>query len=146
MAQGKLEAIWLKTVKRGPMQSVQHASLVAGKGIQGNADFGGKRQVTIIEKEIWDLLQAQTGEVVDPSTRRANLMISGVALKDSEARILCIGHCRIHIQGETKPCAQMEQAVTGLQDKMALMWRGGVWGDVLDEGEIRLGDTVSWEQ
>lgn len=145
MAHGKLEAIWLKTAKRGAMQAVPDAALVAGKGIRDNADFGGKRQVTIIEKEIWELLAGQTGEDVDPAARRANLMISGVELKDSVARILRIGNCRIRIQGETKPCAQMDQAVFGLRGKMELMWRGGAWGEVLDAGQIRIGDAVRWD-
>lgn len=145
MVHGKLEAIWLKTAKRGAMQAVPDAALVAGKGIRDNADFGGKRQVTIIEKEIWELLAEQMGEDVDPAARRANLMISGVELKDSVSRILRIGDCRIRIQGETKPCTQMDQAVFGLRGKMELMWRGGAWGEVLDAGQIRIGDGVRWE-
>lgn len=145
MAQGALEAIWLKTAKRGAMKAVDTASLVTGQGIRGNADFGGKRQVTIIEQEVWELLRGQTDNQAKPTDRRANLMVSGVELKDSAERILRIGNCRIRIQGETHPCGRMEQAVTGLQDKMAIMWRGGAWGDVLDDGEIQLGDAVTWE-
>ncbi len=145
MGQGTLEAIWVKTAKRGPMKAVSTASMVAGKGIVGNADFGGARQVTIIEKEVFELLQSQVSEDVAPSDRRANLMVSGVDLRDSASKVLCIGDIRIRLQGETRPCGRMEQAASGLQDKMALMWRGGAWGDVLDEGEIQLGDTVAWE-
>ncbi len=145
MAQGALEAIWIKTAKRGAMKSVSSAALVAGKGIVGNADFGGARQVTLIEKEVWDLLQTQLKQAFDPAARRANLMISGVDLRDSTAKVLCIGDVRLRLQGETRPCGQMEQAVSGLQDKMSLMWRGGAWGDVLDEGEIRVGDVVTWQ-
>ena len=33
------------------MQQVTAASLVKGQGIEDNANFGGRRQVTIIEKE-----------------------------------------------------------------------------------------------
>ena len=69
MAAGKLEGIWLKTTKGGPMQQVTAASLVKGQGIEDNADFGGRRQVTIIEKENWELLCSQMGEDLDPSTR-----------------------------------------------------------------------------
>ena len=144
MAAGKLEGIWLKTAKGGPMQQISAASLVKGQGIRGNADFGGRRQVTIIEKENWDLLCSQMGRDLDPSVRRANLMVSGVRLLDTESQVLQVGSVRIRVQGETQPCHMMDQACYGLRAKMALMWRGGVWGDVLDEGQIQVGDEVDW--
>ena len=145
MAAGKLEGIWLKTAHGGAMQKVSAASLVQGKGIKGNADFGGRRQVSIVEKENWELLCSQMGQELEPSVRRANLMVSGVRLIDSESKVLQIGAIRIRVHGETQPCHQMDQACYGLREKMALMWRGGVWGDVLDEGQIEVGDEVDWE-
>ena len=144
MAAGKLEGIWLKTTKGGPMQQVTAASLVKGQGIEDNADFGGRRQVTIIEKENWELLCSQMGEDLDPSTRRANLMISGVPLLDTESKVLQIGDIRIKVQGETVPCSMLDAACFGLREKMAIMWRGGVWGDVLDAGQVQVGDEVNW--
>ena len=145
MAAGKLEDIWLKTAHGGPMHKVTAAALVQGQGIKDSADFGSRRQVTIIEKENWELLCAQMGQDLEPSVRRANLMVSGVPLLDSESKVLQVGAIRIKVQGETQPCQMMDQACYGLREKMALMWRGGVWGDVLDEGQIEVGDEVDWE-
>jgi MOSC domain-containing protein YiiM len=73
---------------------------VAGWGISGNADLRGRRQVTIIEREMWDELMRETGGAVDPSARRANLMVSGVSLVESRGRVFRIGRCRIRIAGE----------------------------------------------
>jgi hypothetical protein len=38
----------------------------------------------------------------------------------------------------------MDEAVTGLQAAMASHWGGGVFAQVLDEGEITIGDIVEW--
>ncbi len=40
---GTLEAIWLKRVRGGPMDPVASAELVAGRGLVGNANQGGRR-------------------------------------------------------------------------------------------------------
>lgn len=74
---GKLLAIWVKRAHRGPMDPAEEATLVAGQGIVGNADQGRRRQVTIIEAEIWASLMATTGGNLGPSRRRANLMVQG---------------------------------------------------------------------
>jgi MOSC domain-containing protein YiiM len=141
---GKLESIWLKRMKNGPMDATDQAALKANRGLVGNANQGGKRQVTIIEKEIWEAVTTKLGAAVDPSARRANLMVSGIHLADSRRRILRIGNCRIRIYGETKPCEVMDEAWPGLRQAMYDNWAGGAFGEVLDDGEITVGDSVQW--
>ncbi len=142
--QGRLEMIWIKRAKRGPMDPAGRATLVAGNGLLDNANQGGKRQVTIIEKEVWARLMQQLGSNLDPSTRRANLMVSGTPLEGSRGRTLKVGQCRLRIAGETKPCELMEQALPGLKNAMYENWGGGAFAEVLDDGEISVGDSVGW--
>jgi MOSC domain-containing protein YiiM len=144
MNKGKLSKIWIKRMKRGSMDSVGSAELVAGRGLVGNANQGGRRQVTLIEEEIWEKLMEKFESKLPPSTRRANLMISGLELANSRGRILRIGDCRIRVYGETKPCEQMEEALPGLKDAMFDDWKGGAFGEVLDNGQINIGDEVWW--
>lgn len=139
---GRLEAIWIKRAIRGPMDPAEHATLVTDRGILHNADQGGKRQVTIIEREVWDTMMAELGADIDPAARRANLMVSGVSLADSRGKILDIGGCRIRIMGETRPCEQMDAALPGLRRAMARPWGGGAYGVVLNDGDISIGDPV----
>jgi len=141
---GRLEAIWLKRMRRGPMDAVERAVLQAQQGLVGNTDQGGRRQVTLLEHEVWQALMAQVGATLPPSVRRANLLLSGVRLVNSRKRVLGIGTCRIRILGETKPCEWMEEACPGLQKAMYDTWAAGAFGEVLDDGAIAVGDVVRW--
>lgn len=142
---GRLEQIWIKRMKKGPMDARDTATLVAGRGLVGNADQGGKRQVTILSKETWSRITADLPEAPPPAARRANLLVSGVDLVAARGKTLRIGARRIRINGETRPCEQMEAAASGLQAGLSEPWGGGVFGEVLDDGEIRVGDEVEVE-
>lgn len=141
---GRLETIWVKRMKRGPMDSVNKATLRIGYGLIGNADQRGKRQITLLEREVWDGLMKQVQGSLPPSARRANLLVSGLSLSHSRKRIILIGHCRIRILGETKPCERMDEVWLGLRSAMTTSWSGGVFGEVLDDGDIIVGDSVLW--
>jgi MOSC domain-containing protein YiiM len=141
---GQLKAIWLKRMKGGPMDAVPQATLKAHQGLAGNANQGGKRQVTLIEQEMWQEVMAALNASLDPAARRANLMLTGIQLKDTRHRILKIGDCRIRIYGETRPCEVMDEALPGLKNALDKNWGGGAFGEVLDDGPIAVGDTVQW--
>ena len=142
---GRVEGIWLKRMRRGPMDPVAEARLVAGRGLVGNANQGGKRQVTLIEREAWDAMMRELGAALPPTTRRANVMVSGFPLVRSRGRVLRVGGCRLRVYGETKPCERMEEALPGLRATMFPEWRGGAFAEVLDDGTIRVGDDIQWE-
>jgi MOSC domain-containing protein YiiM len=144
VADGQIAAIWVKRFQRGPMDPASRATLVAGQGIIGNADQGGKRQVTIISGEAFDVLRDELGPALDPSMRRANLMVRGIALGQIRGRALAVGQVRILVHGETRPCELMDESLPGLRAALGRDWRGGVYGEVLDDGEIQVGDAVRW--
>ncbi|HEX7153792.1 MAG TPA: MOSC domain-containing protein [Thermoanaerobaculia bacterium] len=141
---GEVVAIWLKRMKRGPMDPVASAELIAGQGLRGNANRGGRRQVTIIEEEVWAEVQAQLSPTIPPTARRANLMLRGIRLEKTRGKILAIGSTKIRVYGETRPCEQMDAAYQGLRKFLDPHWRGGVCGEVLEGGEIHVGDAVAW--
>ena len=142
---GRLEQIWIKRAHRGLMDPATAAVLEAGKGLVGSANYGGRRHVTIISAERWAQLEAELGSEIDPSARRANLLVSGIELAETRNRVLRVGSCRLLIGGETRPCERMEEAATGLQSMMRERWGGGAYGEVLDDGEIAVGDEVRWD-
>ena len=142
---GTVRAIWRKRSKGGPMDPLESARLEAGGGLEGNADYGGSRQLTVISEESFRDVDEALGRRVDRRLRRANLLVEGVDLVESRGRILRVGEAEIEIGGETRPCRQMEESCPGLQDALGPGWRGGVWGRVLADGEIAVGDPVRLE-
>jgi MOSC domain-containing protein YiiM len=142
---GRIERIFIKRAKRGPMDPAPRATLVAGRGILGNANQGGTRQVTIIAAERWDELMRALRADLDPGARRANIVVSGMDLEESRGRTLKTGPCRLLIRGETRPCEQMEAAWPGLQRAMRERWGGGAFAEVLAGGDITVGAGIDWE-
>ncbi len=143
---GKLEAIWLKRTRGGPMDPVDEAVAVAGRGLEGGVDFDSDRHVTLIEREVFDRLRGSLDDSVEPAMRRANLLVSGIRLEHARDRMLAVGDLRIHIRGETRPCGQMEEACEGLLDALDSHWRGGAHGRVVNDATIAVGDEVRWEE
>jgi len=140
-----LHQIWIKRVHRGKMDAANRATLVTGRGLVGNADQGGKRQVTLIELGRWQELMVRVGGDLDTGSRRANLVIDSLDLFDSRGKTLRIGSVRLLVHGETRPCERMDDALPGLQTAMREQWGGGVFAEVIEGGEIAVGDAVGWE-
>jgi MOSC domain-containing protein YiiM len=140
-----LTAIFVKRARGGRMDSRLTAVLEPGRGLAGNADRGGRRQVTLLSEERWRELMAEVGASLGPEARRANLVISSIDLEDTRGRVLRIGACRLRIGGETRPCEQMEAAAPGLQKAMRERWGGGAFAEVIEGGPVAVGDAVSWE-
>ncbi|NBD15966.1 MAG: MOSC domain-containing protein [Cyanobacteria bacterium] len=145
MAAGRIEAIWIKRFKRGPMDAVAAAEMVAQRGLVGNADQGGRRQVTVIDAEVWETVMMELGVNIDPAARRANFLVRGLELANSRKRILQLGECRIQIFTEAKPCERMDEIQPGLKRALYHHWRGGACGQVLIGGKVRIGDRVRWQ-
>jgi len=141
---GRLQAIYVKRFKRGPMDPRDAAILIAGQGLLGNANKGGRRQVILLEEEAWAAAVAEIGVDLDPATRRANLLLSGVRLEGTRGRTLRIGPTLLRIWTECTPCYQMDQAHPGLKEALRPRWRGGACAQVIEGGEIRVGDEVAF--
>ena len=142
---GHVERIWLKRCRRGPMDAVARAEALAGRGLAGNVDQGGRRQVTVIARGRWDRVNEALADDVDPALRRANVLVAGIDLEATRGRVLRIGACRLRILGETRPCERMDEGYPGLRAALEPTWGGGAYAEVLEGGPIAVGDRVTWE-
>ena len=143
---GELLNIWIKRESGEPMHPVESARLEAGRGLVGNADQGGRRQVTLIDVDKWAETMRELGDPgVDPVARRANLLVRGLDFEQSNDRVIRLGECRLKVRGETRPCQQMDRAWQGLRAALKPGWRAGAFAEVLDGGEITIGQAMAWE-
>lgn len=141
---GRIAAIWIKRAKLGPMDPVERARVCAGVGLEGNADQGGRRQVTLIDLARWRDAEAAVGAPVAFTARRANVLTEGIDYLESRGRMLTLGGVRIRIHGNTRPCERMNEAHPRLQEALLPDWRAGAYGELLDDGEIAVGDAAAW--
>lgn len=146
MSDSRVVALYLKRAHRGPMDPVREATAVAGLGLEGSVGRSRRRQVTLLELENWQQGTADVGSDADPSRRRANIVVSGIALARTRGRVLRIGDVRLAVGGELTPCERMDEVHPGLQAALRPDWRAGVFAQVLDGGVIRVGDPVQWEE
>ena len=143
---GRVEALWLKRAIRGPMDPVHEATLVAGDGIDGDANRGvSQRQVTIIDVDVFDRVRDHLPDAT-PAMRRANIMVRGIPLAESRDQVLKLGSVSVRIRGETRPCERMDEQCDGLTAALEGGWGGGVYGIVLEGGTVRVGDSASLER
>ena len=72
----RLEKIWTKHFRRGPMDAQSTAQVRARAGLLDNVDQRDFRQITIIPQEQCQTVTAAIGVKAEPSIRLANLLVS----------------------------------------------------------------------
>lgn len=139
---GVVKSIAVRGASRELMQERQQVEVTLQGGIVQDYRGTGLRQVTFLDTAQWQEVLAELGVDLPWHTRRANVLIEGVDLPTSVGRRLQIGACRFAIGGETTPCPRMDELQPGLRSILVPSMRGGVWGKVLQGGELRVGDSV----
>ena len=145
MPRGQVHSIFLRFQSRLPASSVDSVIAIPEQGLSGDHHTkGGLRQVTLLSLPTWREVCQSLGISLNPKLRRANLVLDGITFDaNSLGKILQIGAVQIRIRGETLPCRLMDEAHPGLKDARA-NWRGGVYGEILNNSEIRVGDSAFW--
>ncbi len=141
---GTLLALAIAPKKRAAMVTLERATVTRDGGVEGDAR--GRRpgrQVTLVFNDDWQAACAVLGLTLPWTTRRANLLVDGIAVPDRIGARLRIGPVVLEVTEETKPCGLMEKAVSGLKAALKPEWRGGVCCIVVEGGEIAPGDAVA---
>ncbi|MCU7933090.1 MAG: MOSC domain-containing protein [Candidatus Thiodiazotropha sp. (ex Codakia rugifera)] len=154
---GRIEGIYLRPKRRGPVQAVDSALAVAEHGLEGDHSgnysakrlTAGTRQVTLIQAEHLPVIASfLASDSIDPSLLRRNLVVSGLnlvacrTLLKNHPLVLHIGdQVILGLTGNCAPCSRMEEAL-GIGGYNAMRGHGGVTASVIKGGYISLYNAV----
>ncbi|MGW0324667.1 MOSC domain-containing protein [Nocardia sp. NPDC003183] len=152
---GIVKGIYTAEIAGAEMISHESALLVPDRGIDGDRYATGRghyshrphpdRQVTIIEQEVLDAIEIETGIRLLPEESRRNVVTAGVRLNQLLGTEFWLGNCLLFAGRENTPCAYLEQLI-GLPVMPALMGRSGINCRILTGGVAYVGDTVGAEK
>jgi MOSC domain-containing protein YiiM len=130
---------------RAPMQTKVETMVSKVAGVED--DFKrkpGKRQVTLLSLEQWQLACDEVDVTLPWTIRRANLLVDGVSFDSTMVgKQIKIGHLILLVTGETDPCPKMDAQHQGLTQALTPDWRGGVCCRVIADGRVKVGDKLS---
>ncbi len=142
---GKVEWIGVRTKKIEDLSVVESITVKKGAGLVGDhfkASLSGKREVTLIQKEHLNVISSiLEGKKIDPKLVRRNIVVSGINLLSLKSQLFRIGCVILETTGVCAPCKRMEENL-GPGGYNAMRGHGGITASIIEEGEIKLDDTV----
>ena len=151
--QGTVVLLAVAPQAEAPMQLVTQARALPGRGLEGDryavgagtfSPRGGHKpgyELTLIAAEVVEELTARDARLDFASTRR-NVLTRGVDVNALVGRDFTIGDVRCRGLRLAEPCAHLER-LTGPGLLRPLIHRGGVRVDILSEGLLSTGSTIS---
>jgi hypothetical protein len=143
---GTVEAIVIAASAGEHARAVERVRVLAGQGLQGDRHVAGTgtfpsglpgSALTLIESEVCASFEPPLG----PDEHRRNLVTRGVDLNALVGREFTVGEVRCRGMRLCEPCT----VIDGYAERpilRALVHRGGLRADVLEDGEITVGDSV----
>lgn len=137
-----VSAIHISPGRGVPMKAVEHATVTAGHGIEGDR-YRNTRHRHVSVQSAEDLAEASEllGSVIEPSMTRRNITVRGVNVPTKPGTQFSIGDVRLEVVRIAAPCRLLDDDI-GDGARVALRRRAGSIMRVLSDGEIALGDLV----
>lgn len=145
-----LAGIYISPTATALPTAVDFASALAGRGLDGDRYAVGcgtfsnrpeRRDVTLIEAEEIERFSRESGHPFDAAMSRRNLLTSGLRLNELVGREFRVGPVLLRGLRLCEPCTHLER-VTGLPVLAGLVHRAGLYAEILNGGELRIGDTI----
>ena len=151
MFEGTVISINISPNAEGAMQSVDEVRAIPGKGLEGDRYFFKQgsfykpqpdREITLIEAEAIEAFRDDFKIDFDLSATRRNVVTRGVPLNHLVGKEFWIGDVKARGLRLCEPCSHL-QRLSHPKVLPGLVHRGGLRAQILSEGTIRVGATVS---
>jgi MOSC domain-containing protein YiiM len=130
----------------GETVSVDVAKTIAGQGIQGDRycalDTEPSRQITLIESEVINQFNQETGSEIPYAVFRRNLVTEGVELNDLVGKTFYVGEVKLRGHELCEPCRYLQEKLKVADLVKRLTHKGGLCCEILTDGAIRTGDNI----
>jgi|TARA_B110000259_G_C13976907_1_gene387090 MOSC domain-containing protein YiiM len=154
MTEGRVKGIYIAPKMGANVSGHQKVSVRAGKGIEGDRYFSntGKNrsnykgqpdwEITLIESEVIEAFNQDTGNKFHESDFRRNIVTEGVRLNDLVGKTFNINGVSFFGVQLCEPCASLQKrlAVKILPD---LIGKGGLRAQIRGVGLLNVGDAIS---
>jgi MOSC domain-containing protein YiiM len=154
MTEGRVKGIYIAPKMGANVSGHQKVSVRAGKGIEGDRYFtntGKNRsnykgqpdwEITLIESEVIEAFNHDTGNKFHESDFRRNLVTEGIRLNDLVGKTFNINGVSFYGVQLCEPCASLQKrlAVKILPD---LIGKGGLRAQIRGVGLLNVGDAIS---
>ncbi len=144
---GKVCWIGVRPARKESVVVLDSVKVSLEKGLDGDrfdGKAGGKRQVTLIQKEHLAVIGSILGQdAVDPVLLRRNIVVQGINLVSLKRQLFAIGDAVLQGTGACAPCSRMEEAL-GAGGYNAMRGHGGLTATVVQAGTIKVGDEVKF--
>ena len=144
---GTLEAIHVAATASEPSRALPAVRALAGRGLDGDRHVTGRgtfpsgppgSALTLIEAEVCESFDPP----LSPDEHRRNLITRGIELNALVGHEFTIGKLRCRGMRLCEPCTVV-QRYSDRPVLRPLVHRGGLRADILEDGEIRVGDEVA---
>ena len=149
MFEGKVISINITPKAEAPMQSVEEVRAIPGRGLEGDRYFDNKgrapaphKELTLIEAEAIEAFTRELNVDYSLGDSRRNVVTRDVPLNHLVGKEFWVGEVKARGVMLCEPCAHL-QKLTVKQVLPGLVHRGGLRAQILTEGTIRVGATVS---
>jgi hypothetical protein len=146
VADGKVEGIWIAATAGEPALALMAVHALAGRGLAGDRHVTGTgtfpsglpgSALTLIEAEVCESFEPP----LRPDEHRRNLVTRGIGLNGLVGRDFMIGEVRCRGMRLCEPCKVAER-YAARPILRALVHRGGLRADILQDGLIRIGGRI----
>ncbi len=145
--------IFIAPSAAAPMEPRREVRALKGKGIDGDrygkdaGTFSPKvhkpdYEITLIEQENVDAFAQASGKPFTAQLSRRNIVTAGVSLNDLVGKAFTVGDVRLFGIRLCEPCKILARN-TFYEILPALNGKAGLRAAILNDGTIRVGDTVS---